>query len=79
MNNPLKILSLKHNSITEHASLYISLIARSGLTHLDLSENPLGAKFYLSLPSWKQSTIKNLALSNTNMNSESLIFFLTRF
>ena len=35
--NPLKILSLRNNAITEHASLHISMIVRSGLLSLDLA------------------------------------------
>lgn len=77
-SNPLKILSLKNNAITDQSSLHISLLARSGLVFLDLSENPLGPSFYLSLPSWKLNTIRSLNLSCTDMNSESLIFFLSR-
>lgn len=50
--NPLKQLDLKNNWITEQASLQISVIARSGLVDLDLSENPLGPNFFYNIPSW---------------------------
>lgn len=67
--NPLKILSIKNNAISDQACMQISLLARLGLVSLDISENPLGPKFYMNLPSWKQSTIKNLNISMTEMNS----------
>jgi len=45
------------------------MLARSGLVELDISENPLSPAFYLSLPSWKPSTIRKLNISMTQMNS----------
>lgn len=53
-------------------------MSRGGLVTLDISENPLGPNFYLTSPSWKQSTVRNLDVSQTNMNSEALIYFLSR-
>lgn len=76
--NPLKILNLKNNAINDQASLQISMIVRTGLVELDLSENPLGPKFFLNLPNWKANTVRKLNLAMTDMNSEALIFFLTR-
>ena len=78
MKNPLKILSLKNNGITEQAALHISMLAKSGIINLDISENPLGPNFYLNLPSWRGSTINILDVSSTNMNSEALIYFFNR-
>lgn len=63
--NPIKILSLRNNAINENASLYISLLARSGLVSLNLAENPLKPNFFLTLPSWKASTVRYLDLSMT--------------
>ena len=54
------------------------MIARTGVLTLDISENPLGPNFYLTSPNWKLSTVRNLDISMTEMNSEALIYFLER-
>ncbi len=77
--NPLKVLSLANNQISggkvcEH---FYNLV-RSGLTHLDLSNNPLGNEFFKSLPILKAITLKQLSLIDTKMSSENLYEFLQK-
>jgi hypothetical protein len=61
--NPLKMLSLSNNYISgAKICESFSNLVRSGLTHLDLSCNPLGAEFFNSLPMIKSATIKELNL-----------------
>ena len=53
-------------------------LLRSGLTHLNLSSNPLGEEFYEGLPIIKYGTIKELNLSETNMTAEYFYYFLEK-
>jgi hypothetical protein len=45
---------------------------------MDLSCNPLGEEFYKNLPILKSTTIRELNLGETSMNSECLYDFLER-
>ena len=65
----MKVLCLKNNGINEHLAGHITVMAKTGITHLDLSENPLSSGFYLALGNWRASTINYLDLSSTEMNS----------
>ena len=51
---------------------------RSGVTHLNLSSNPLGDDFYRAIPIFKGTTVKDLNLSQTSMNSHNFYELLQK-
>lgn len=66
----LKILSLNGNLLTEKsASSIFNLMTRTGLTELNLSNNPLTSSFYAQIKNLRGNTVKSLDLSSTNMDS----------
>lgn len=69
--NPLRVLSIANNYIAGSKIVgdYFHGLIRSGLLRLNMSENPLGEEFYKNLPMLKSTTIRELDLSSTNMNS----------
>jgi hypothetical protein len=66
----LRVLGIGKNYITEKSVYNMhTLMTKSMITHLDLSQNPLSAQFYLKLSNLRNTSLIYLNLSATLMTS----------